>query len=258
MSKTEELKTIESLTKEDWPLLKELENTRFSLKNKKKSQKQTLSSIKEQSDQEDLGISTKNTEDDKLVEAFLESRAQEEIAFSAPKTKKTSGRTSRVKAKVLPTVDEVATIESNQSFIEEALPINQPMVEVNSLPAGHKQITINTETPKLIAMGLVKTYLNRTDNILNPLRFILANINQVMLALLQLFFPVLIVTMILQAFPTVQAQLDKEPIAFYMVYLTVFYFACMFLFILAQVVVGGLFNMLKFAVGNLEKAGKTH
>lgn len=259
MSKLEEVKSVDELTKEDWPLLKELENTRFSLKNKKKSQKQTLSSIKEQSDQEDLGISSKSAEDDKLVDAFLESRAQEELAFSTPKTKKPP-RTTRVRAKTEPIVANEVIVESpnKNEFIESPqVPVNQPIVELNNLTHGHKQITINTETPKLIAMGLVKTYLNRTDNILNPLRFIMANFSQVMLALLQFLFPALIVTLLVQSVPAIQSQLDKESPVVYGLYILIFYFACMFLFVSAQVIVAGLYNMLKFAAGNLEKAGKT-
>lgn len=244
MSKDIVSSNMDELTKEDWPLLKELESTRFSLKNKKKNQKQTLSSIKEQSDLEDVTVATRNAEDDKLVEAFLETRAQEEVSFSSGNKPKSS---AKIKGELINENSEFKTI-NDESFVEAAT--------INQVPPGHRQITINTETPKLIAMGLVKTYLNRTDNILDPLRFIMSNFSQVALAVLQFLFPALVVALIVQNVPAVQLALAKESSFLYGVYMVIFYFACMFLCVTGQVAIIGLYNGLKSAISNLEKVGK--
>lgn len=254
MTKKVDIQQMQEIAKEDWPLLKELESTRFSLKNKKKSQKQSLSSLKESSEQEDLEISTKSSEDDKLVEAFLESRAQEEVSFSAPQARKQQ-RTRKQNSPVKPVISDnevvkVAETLNDQSFVD--------VVTVSNPNVGVKQITINTETPKLIAVGLMKTYMNRTDSILNPIRFILNNFSQVSLAFLQLLLPALVVMLIVDSSATIQEQLAKETQVVYWLYLTLFYFACIFLFISGQVIAGGLINIFKTALGNLEKAGKTN
>lgn len=241
-----QISSMDELTKEDWPLLKELESTRFSLKNKKKNQKQTLSSIKEQSDIEDLEVATKNAEDDKLVEAFLESRAQEEGLASS---KVNSGKTTSLKTKSQRSKLEIKTI-NDQSFIETV------SVDSNQTAPGTRQITINTEMPKLIAMGLVKTYMSKTDNILDPLRFMMANFTQVTLALLQFILPALVVMLIVQNVPSVQMSLAKESGFLYGVYMVIFYFACMFLCVTGQVAIMGLYNALKGAISNLERIGK--
>src|SRR5579875_1661496 len=128
LEKDEQEKKIEDIAEQDWPYLKELETTRFALKNKKDNnrKKQTLQAMKKRTEKEDQAILEQNLEDEKLVEAFLN---------------------------VMP-----ASTEHN---------------EVNK-----NETDKDVELSKLIARGMAKTYISKTDTILNPLRFILSNSKQ--------------------------------------------------------------------------------
>lgn len=250
-----ESKNLENITNEDWPLLKELESTRFSLKNKKGGKgNKSLVAIKNSTDLEDEIISEQNMQDEELVGEFLDNVSSKEIVkinIEVPKKEKEFVEPVQLE---LP-LEKVEEISIEKMFEEEpksnVAKVNEIKIESKSTEQNNKQ-----EVSKLVVIGLAKIYINKTDSILNPLRFILNNLKQISVALVQFIIPALITWYLVENIPMISNQMSKENSFFYILYVGVFYFACMFLWISGQVLFGGILNMLKYAMGNLEKAGK--
>lgn len=249
-----ESKNLENITNEDWPLLKELESTRFSLKNKKSGKGQkSLAAIKNATDLEDSIISQQNMQDEELVGEFLENVSLKEtvkIEIESPKKER----------EVVEPVQLELPLEKNEEVSIEKMFEEAPknnISKVNNVKIENKEELNNKqEVSKLVVIGLAKIYINKTDSILNPLRFILNNLKQISVALIQFVIPALITWYLVENIPMISSQMSKENSFFYILYVGVFYFACMFLWISGQVLFGGILNMLKYAMRNLEKAGK--
>ena len=79
---------------------------------------------------------------------------------------------------------------------------------------------------------------------------------QIIIALFQFVIPAIITWYLTFHVESITTQLSKENNFVYFLYMAIFYFACMFLWISGQVLVGGIWNMIKYSIGNLAKAGK--
>jgi hypothetical protein len=233
-------KKIEDIPNEDWPLLKELESTRFALKNKKgHKSKKSLTAVRDSSATEDEWIAQQNIEDEKLVDAFLEEK--DSMLYS--KENSVANPSSRVQE------IKVAMDTPKKQEIKEPELISQK-VAVNVVDKDKEEVS------KLIALGMAKIYIKKTDDMLQPIRFLLDNASQLIVALIQFLIPALITWFIIKNVEIIYSQLNNEPMHIYMFYVGVFYFACLFLWISGQVVLQGIWNMIKVVMSNLAKEGK--
>lgn len=234
-SQTEEQK-IEDITNQDWPLLKELEGTRFSLKNKKSGKaKKTLAAIKAATEKEDRMIEDQNAEDEKLIETFLETTVNKPAAEIVNQN----------------IVEKANQVESNVRVAPSVS--QQPIAQQKQIESNQKQ---DEDVKKLIALGMAKIYINKTDTMLQPIRFIISNAKMLMIALFQFIVPGLITWYLVSNVEIVSSQLKNEGMHTNVIYLAIFYFACLFLWISGQVLAQGVWNMIKTTLNNLAKEGK--
>jgi hypothetical protein len=276
LGKDEQEKKMEEIAEQDWPLLRELESTRFSLKNKKgpSRARQSLQAVKEVTEKEDQIISEQNIEDEKLVEAFLSVKpSNDNLSVELPTLIEDEDPSLEVvkeepvvQASVAPveTIKEVIIHKEEVSPSVAPQPVVQPVQVINHAQPIEVQPSVivkekseqNEELSKLIARGMAKTYISKTDSILNPLRFIISNSKQIGVALIQFIIPAIITWYLTTNVQVIAKELSKEAMHVYIVYTLIFYFACLFLWISGQVLFGGLWNLLKQAMANLAKVGK--
>lgn len=296
----EQEKNMEEIAEQDWPYLKELEGTRFALKNKKENnrKRQSLQTMKTRTEKEDQAILDQNLEDEILVEAFLSvkpssnSNTNEVVELMPPQenveliTKVEIVKEDPVVA--VPVVQEKVELVKEEAIVvapvaqtkveveveKEVVVIKEDTVMITPVTETVKkvEVTINevkenispivteekeVELSKLIARGMAKTYISRTDTILNPLRFILSNSKQLGIALIQFIIPAIITWYLTNNVDIISNQLNKESMHVHIIYTIIFYFACLFLWITGQVLFGGIWNLIKQSMNNLAKAGKS-
>lgn len=282
LENNEQEKKMEDIAEQDWPYLKELESTRFALKNKKESgrKRQSLQTIKNSTEKEDEAIHAQNLEDEKLVEAFLNVKptnvnSDEIIELMLPQEPveitNEVAKAEIAKEEIIETVVqvkvEIPKVEKEVAVIQEEVvtaPVVQPAEKKESLASEVKETVLtnakeekDVELSKLIARGMAKTYISRTDTILNPLRFILSNSKQLGIALIQFIIPAIITWYLTTNVEMIANQLNKESTHIHIVYTLIFYFACLFLWITGQVLFSGIWNLIKQSMNNLAKAGKS-
>jgi len=274
----EQEKKIEDIAEQDWPYLRELESTRFALKNKKdnKRSRQSLQSVKMRTEKEDEVISEQNMEDEKLVDAFLSVKPnsdsneiidlmpQPEIIVSTLEVKEEEevvtevipkAESPKLEKQVVTQIETMADVTPivNNVTSQSIAPIPEPVKNIETQVDKEEK----TELSKLIARGMAKTYISKTDTILNPLRFILSNSKQLGIALIQFIIPAIITWYLTTHVGTISNQLAKEAIHIHIIYTMIFYFACLFLWITSQVLWSGIWHLGKQTMANLVKIGKS-
>lgn len=221
---------MEEALHEDWPLLQELETTRFSIKNKRISKKEnTLNHIRQMSEKEDDLIAAQNIADEQLVEAFLENK------------------------------DPTMEMRPNLDKVNDRVPQNniqhnhrQTLNEVeNNFRSRQQYQQQNEETSTLVARGLGKVYVEKTDIILSPLKFLIFNSQRIFMGLFQFIIPAIITWILVNYSDVVKLILSKEPDYTQYLYIGIFYFACLFLSITLQVLVSGIANVSKVIINTL-------
>ncbi len=245
---------IENIANEDWPLLKELESTRFSLKNKKSSKlKQALEEIKVATEKEDDFISQQNTEDEKKMEKFFDDQNLKELKEESISVVEKKIEINENNYSVEKVVEP--EVVKNVEVLQTTKPIQtQKSEEIKTVQKVEQKPNDNVR--KLIALGMAKIFVNKTDNMLEPLRFLMANSMMVIVALIQFTIPAILTWYAVTHIEIIEKQLAKEFLHVYIVYVGIFYFACLFLWISVQVLLQGIWNMVKSTMSSLAKEGK--
>ena len=219
---------MEETLHDDWPLLQELETTRFSIKNKRNSKKEnTLDHIRQMSEKEDDLISAQNIADEQLVDAFLDNKEP----ISEQKV------IDKINDRVPPQV-MTQPIRNQLNEVEENFRAKQAMQD-------------NEETSTLVARGLGKVYVEKTNIILAPLKFLIFNTQRILMGLFQFIIPAIITWILINYSDVVKLILSREPEYTQYLYIGIFYFACLFLSSTSQVVVSGIINVSKMIINNL-------
>jgi hypothetical protein len=250
----------DEIVNEDWPLLNELESTRFSLKNKKLAKKETtISKIKELSEKEDELIASQNMNDERLMEAFFEGSKPEESKVTLNNDVQEKNNLSRSSvADIEQRFQREPSIQANvsqsigqqpQMRKEEVRPniINKPIITKEQS---------DEELTKLVAKGLGKVFMDKTNNLLSPLKFLVINSNRIAIGLLQFLIPILLTWFFINYIDIIKAVLAKETQHTRYLYIAIFYFACLFISITAQVVISGIINVFKMIFNNLAVEAK--
>ncbi len=242
----------DGIINEDWPLLNELESTRFSLKNKRLAKKETtISKIKELSEKEDELIASQNMNDEKLMEAFFEGSKPEEKVIQ-------NERNNLARSSVEEIEQRFQREPSIQNNITQS--VIQPQIKKEpTLNPGHRiteNLGQNQEITKLVAKGLGKVFMDKTINLLSPLKFLLINSNRIAIGLLQFLIPILLTWFFVNHVDIVKAVLSKETQHTRYLYIAIFYFACLFISITSQVVISGIINVFKMIFNNLAVEAK--
>lgn len=227
---------------EDWPLLGELSQNKFVLKNKKSSFNiaRAAKEIVELSSKEDNQISESAIKEDKLFEqSFLREahdfKASPQIAQSV------------VNDTFEPLVQVETVTHPNpliQPYIEQIQTAEQEIIAKKSLDLPQNNKFTNTLL-KLIAIGLTKLYVRKTTSVLNPVKFLADNYKSVSVAVMHLGFPILMSWFLITQVSFIQTQFANISNIMFGTYAVVFYFASLFVWITGQVLFAGLLSMLK-------------
>ncbi len=238
---------VEGIVNEDWPLLKELETTRFSLKNKKNADKinNTLQILKEDSEKEDLLISEQSLEDEKLVDAFLGNKSSNLNMQQIPSEELNNNVNFSAVAQ-----------ETQQQIVSQPQVVVTPVSQVNVNQNNFNNNNQQEDMSKLVAKGMAKVYIEKTDSILSPLQFLVSHAKQISVGLLQFVVPALITWYLINHIELIKGVLSKESDNMQYLYIVVFYFACLFVSITGQVTFSGLVNMFGITFKNLAKEAK--
>jgi hypothetical protein len=214
---------IVDIANEDWPMLQEINKTRYTIKNKKNKNgvgSASLAKIKKQTQEEDIQISNDFVKDEIKVEEYLQSVKQETVMEQ----------------------EKTMNIEQKSSFVQE-LPKNQEVIQ------NHQEKIKGNKILRLFALGLAKIYIRKTSTILDPLSFVLENKMKVLNGILQTIIPALMTWYLVTSVTMIATQLAKESTFVKIGYGFIFYFACMFVWITGQVMISGLYHVFK-KIGN--------
>lgn len=249
-------KKLENISSEDWPLLKELETTRFSLKNKKNiSTHDNLEKLKEVSEKEHDLLSEQNIKDENLVEEFIELNKAENFNLEE------FNQSNVVQINEGESVAKVLTDKKNKEQIAKTLneDIEKPAQQIVNTQVGQtnqNRGVQNEELASLIAKGMAKVYMQKTDTILSPLEFLIKNFKNIIIGLIQFIIPAIITWFVLTKIEFVAGIMAKETTNMQYFYSTVFYFACLFISITIQVTVSGMVNIFGMAFKKLAEEAK--
>ena len=234
----------------DWPLLGELSQNKFVLKNKKShlNVAKTAREIVDTSTQEDAYISASARQDDRMFEeSFVNEvhdfKASPEIVKSVANDVEPLIQVETIK-KPVPEVQKVVQATAPQAVVQEK-PIVQEKFVTPEPVAVVQEAKGTNPLLKLIAIGLTKLYVRKTTSVLNPVKFVAENYRNVLVAILHLGVPVLMSWFLITQVGFIQAQLVNTSSVMFWTYAVVFYFASLFVWVTGQVLVAGLLSMFK-------------
>lgn len=214
-----------------WKPLEGLEASQYLVKDKTSGLRPTAKNLQEINDnakREDAVFNKKAKEADKQVLAFL--AAQEH---------------------------EVENKESEEEVLkrikEEAL--RQAREELANAPSFMKnKEDVGTEVKETL-MGLGKLYVNSTNNLLSPIRFLMENKIMVFSALCLLILPALMTWFLTNEVTAITSQIQTVGAKFF--YSFIFYFACMFALFTLIVLGKGIIEMVSKFLKSAKEVGKT-
>lgn len=215
---------IVDIANEDWPMLQDINKTRYTIKNKRNKNgvgSASLAKMKQQTEKEDLQGAQDVLQDEAKVEQYFKDIQQENTKS---------------------TIENVTNKNDAMIHHSDTLKIANKEYKETESYKGNKLL-------RLFTLGLAKIYIRKTSMILDPLSFVLENKMKVFNGILQTIIPALMTWYLVTNFSAITTQLAKETNIMKVGYVLVFYFACMFIWITGQVIVSGLYHILK-KIGN--------
>lgn len=193
----------------------------------------------------------------------VENNEEVEEIVTTPKMGSTLGRTiatsiGNTTGKIISQVKEPVkqeVREAKHEFIDEATPVaTQTQVRYAS-SATENKVSPNV-LMKFIAMGFAHLYVKKTTSVLKPLSFVADNFTKVFMALLHLGIPLVMTWFLMTKVEFIATQMAKEHQIMHFGYSIIFYIACLFVWVSAQVVGSGLVTMFRKTLVDVAKVGK--
>lgn len=188
--------------------------------------------------QEELDI--KNTQALKKKVASLNNEEEEENVVNQRQAKIITDEQSR----------KVAQAQSGQSTVARAS--SQADRDNEEYDFQRKKHSAIKET----FLGFGRLYINKTNSILNPLRFVMENKNVVLKAILLFVIPAFMTYFFTTQISSVQMELAKENMLIKSVYAIIFYFASMFILFTGIIAGSAIINGLLGSIKNAQKVGR--
>lgn len=104
--------------------------------------------------------------------------------------------------------------------------------------------------------GLGRLYMNKTNSILNPLRFVMENKKKVLSALILFIVPALMTYYLVNNVSVFANQIAQETLVKKGIYTLVFYFSSMFFLLTTLVLLDGIVKVFKTLLNTAKAAGK--
>lgn len=249
-----------NVVNQPWDELKDVSRFQIIPKNKDTDVASLAAGIKDVSDKDDKAIA-------KVVDAD-----EKKLAGKKP------GRARKIQVVPLETVASVAA-QSNPN-IQETITKNEEVIAKQTAsvtPQTTRAITspISTEKAsgldsqnkvteemktnvflKFIAMGFAHLYVKKTNEILNPLKFLANNFNTVILALLNLGIPFLMTWYTTTKVSIISEQIVSAPSYLQIAYYGIFYIASIVIWISCQAGLSGIKAIFKDSLSKVAKVGK--
>lgn len=248
----------------DWPALDELSRGKFRIEKKERV-----------ADLNGLGAALANAaESDDAIAASSEAKEEkEEIGIGQKKTAGGSGRRTRavrVKKNVaspLKTANDAQRVAEKSetekvrtSFAKPAQAENKPSETIDRKLESKTGETRSGKTAnrlvskksglalaKAATMGLAKIYVKKTNDAIEPFRFMAVNFKQSFAAVANLAIPILMTWLLMTSSQTISAETSGVGMGMKAAYSLTFYFACAFVWISAQSFALGLAHLLRGA-----------
>lgn len=233
---------------DDWPLLGEINQNKFIINKKHQviNIAKTAKEIIENDKKEEREILTNTVSDEtEFEDAFLTSNIKNEKDFVVSpklneevvvKASEPTNRTDLVKKIITPSQVSNPT----KLIVSKEKVIKTEVLENNTLI-------------KLIIIGLSKLYLKKTTVVLNPVKFVGENYKNILVALLHLGMPILMSWFLVTQISFIKVQMAQEPAIMFWTYSLLFYFASLFTWVSAQVILAGVLSMFKTTLVSVAK-----
>lgn len=208
-----------------WDPLNTLEESQFKIQQKNSGMRPTaknLSELEQNARKEDSAFNKKVRESNNQVHEFLEAQEKEQKLAKAR-------------------LDE-SNLESTIARIKEEA-LAQARAEIKARPQEGKAKDEVGKEVKETLMGLGKLYVNSTNDLLAPIRFVMENKNRVLTALVLLILPAIMTWYLTSEIAQIKNQMTTVGTQFF--YSFVFYFACMFALFTIIVIGTGLIKGIK-------------
>lgn len=247
------VQNIESKDSSNWNSLKTLEHSRYKTgKNPQAGtgSRPTVKMLKQ------LDTSTSN-EDKVIQEASLKADNDVKKFISHVDAEEQNLKKAAAIKK------QVASLNSNDEYQGDK-GHNVQSQQTSSVPkdivSAKSKVTDKESTPDVIKevfLGFGRLYINKTNNILNPLRFVMDNKAVVLRAILLFVIPAIMTWFFTTQVASVQMELAKENMLIKMVYAVIFYFASMFVLFTVLIAGSGLWSGVVQSIRNAQKVGRS-
>lgn len=259
-----EKEEVLKIVNEDWPMLEELGKKRFVINKKKgKDVEDSLNVLKavleednklaETVEEEDIQI--QHIESVKYETPILQKVKDEKIVVA---TETPSSQTQKT-ATTITHSEIVAQKQQSEVQVQLEKPV-QPITTQKVVKQETKEKEVVTENSvdlvKLIVAGFTHLYVSKTSTLLKPIRFVIDNYKEVTIAALHFIVPLLMTYFVTTHVNFVTEQLAKETLLMKVIYIGVFFFGATFVWISSQVLLSGIFSMLRKSILEVAKVGK--
>jgi hypothetical protein len=249
----------EEIANQDWPILNNQKVKSFAIRRKFKRVDidQTAQTISNDAQLED-DLLSERLEDEVVVATT--NKENSSIVKPEPKVVATTPQNEVIKSEIK-TKEEKVVInksEQNNSVKAESVPTHTEKVQVQHIQKRVSKIenVSGFEFFKLLMLGLGHLYIEKTQNVLKPVKFFKDNFMQVSIALMHFLIPALMTYGLTTQSEFIINSLASETLAMKVVYFIAFYMFSSFVWITGQVLFVGLFAMIKNSMRDVVKVGQ--
>lgn len=264
---TSDKEEVFKIVNEDWPMLEELGKKRFVINKKKTKDVQeslnvlqaVLDEDKKLSEEQEAIIESLPIREVPKIETPVLQKVQDEkivvVAKEVPVTPSSQTQnlaTTIIQEKVVEEIQEPVTKIQLEKPVQVQKTISKPIVKEEKVVVSEKSLDL----VKLIFAGLTHLYVSKTSSLLKPMKFVMENYKEVSIAALHFVVPLLMTYFMTNQVGFVTEQLAKETTLMKLIYMAVFFFGSTFVWISSQVVLSGLWSMLRKSMLDVAKVGK--
>lgn len=263
-------KQTEGKSSSNWSSLEELEHSRYKTAQKNSAvsagTRPTIKAMKGLdilTAKEDSLIREANIKADNDVKGFLEKIKQEEDDLKKAhliKQQVASLNNEEISASKVVSEKTVDTSQSSVadhpevSFIKQNIKAKSEQLDQSE--SFKFSGTQKNSAVREVFLGFGRLYINKTNNILNPLRFVLDNKEVVLKAIMLFIIPAIMTWFFTTQIPSIQMELAKENFLLKSVYAVIFYFASMFVLFTLIITGNAIVNSILGSIKNAQKIGR--
>lgn len=257
-----EKEEVLKIVNEDWPMLEELGKKRFVINKKKNKDVEQSLNVLQAVLEEDTKLAETVEEDpiDHIASAKVDTPVLQKVKDEkiVVATETPSSQTQKIATTI--THSEVVAPKQQTEVQVQLDKAEQPITLQKSEKLHTEEKVVVTENSvdlvKLIVAGFTHLYVSKTSTLLKPIRFVVDNYKEVTIAALHFIVPLLMTYFVTTHVNFVTEQLAKETMIMKVIYIGVFFFGATFVWITSQVVLSGIFSMLRKSMLEVAKVGK--